>query len=43
MKLRSIEELKINDIPEFPRSVEYNTENQFGNGIDSSHGLMLDG
>lgn len=36
-------ELKINDIPEFPRSVEYNTENQFGNGIDSSPGLMLDG
>ncbi len=36
-------ELKINDIPEFPRSVIFNTENQFGNGIDSSVGLMTDG
>ena len=36
-------ELKINDIPEFPRSVLYNTENQFGNGIDSDIGLMTDG
>ncbi len=36
-------ELKINDIPEFPHSVIYNTENQFGNGIDSSVGLMTDG
>lgn len=35
--------LKINDIPVFPRSVIFNTENQFGNGIDSSVGLMLDG
>lgn len=36
-------ELKINDIPEFPRSVIFNTENQFGNGIDSDIGLTTDG